>query len=58
MESHPIPSGRGSLAVEGRTIHIPDVLADPEYKMTEAARFGGVRTMLGVPLLRHGVRTA
>jgi GAF domain-containing protein len=58
MESHRILSGRGSLAgrviVEGRTIHIPDVLADPEYKMTEAAKFGGVRTMLGVPLLREG----
>jgi GAF domain-containing protein len=59
MESHPILSGRGSLAgravMEGRTIHIPDVQADPEYNMTEAARFGGVRTMLGVPLLREGM---
>src|SRR5262249_18101846 len=38
MESHPIPSGRGSVVgravLEGRTIQISDILADPEYKMT------------------------
>jgi len=59
MESHSILSGRGSLAgrviLEGATVHIPDVLADPEYKMTDAAKFGGVRTLLGVPLLREGM---
>jgi signal transduction histidine kinase len=40
--------------MEGRIIHIHDVLADPDYKMTEAAKLGGIRTMLGVPLLREG----
>src|SRR3984893_8788333 len=59
MESHPIPLGRGSVAgrtvLEGRTIHIPDVLADPEYKMTERVRIGEFRTLLGVPLLREGM---
>src|SRR5262249_13041875 len=59
MESHPIPSGRGSVVgravLEGRTIHIPDILADPEYKLTELARIGSVRTLLGVPLLREGM---
>ena len=35
-------------------MQIPDVLADPEYKFTEAAKIGGMRTMLGVPLLREG----
>jgi len=58
MDSHPIPAGQGSVVgravMEGRIIHIHDVLADPDYKMTEAAKLGGIRTMLGVPLLREG----
>jgi GAF domain-containing protein/DNA-binding response OmpR family regulator len=53
-----IRPGRGSVsgrvALERRTIHIPDVLADPEYKMTEAQRIGGHRTILCVPLVREG----
>jgi GAF domain-containing protein len=59
MESHPIPLSRGSVAgrtvLEGRTVHIPDVLADPEYQITERARVGRIRTLLGVPLLREGM---
>jgi GAF domain-containing protein len=58
MDSHPIPAGHGSVAgravMQGGIIHIPDVLTDPDYKMTEAAVIGGIRTMLGVPLLREG----
>jgi GAF domain-containing protein/DNA-binding response OmpR family regulator/anti-sigma regulatory factor (Ser/Thr protein kinase) len=58
MESHPIPSGRGSVigraVLESRTIHVSDVLADPEYQMTDAGRVGGIRTLLGVPLMREG----
>ena len=58
MDSHPIPAGRSSVVgrtvTEGQIIHIPDVLADPDYKMTDAAKLGGIRTMLGVPLLREG----
>ena len=58
MSNHPIAAGQGSIVgravMDGATIHIPDVLADPEYKMTEAATLGGVHTMLGVPLLREG----
>jgi GAF domain-containing protein len=46
-------SGRGLL--EGRSVQIPDVLADPEYGFLEAARLGNFRTLLGVPLLRDGV---
>ena len=41
--------------LEGKTLQIDDVLADSAFKMTEAARIGGQRTMLGVPLLREGV---
>jgi GAF domain-containing protein len=37
-----------------RTIHIHDVLADPNYKMPEVALRAGLRTALGVPLLREG----
>src|SRR5262245_44360941 len=56
---HSIRPGRGSLvgrtAVERKTVHLPDCLADPEYDMLESQQVGGQRTMLGVPLLRAGV---
>jgi GAF domain-containing protein len=55
---HPLRATRGSMtgrvALEGRAIHIPDVLADPEYNMTEYQEVFGYRTNLGVPLLREG----
>ena len=51
--------GRGSLAgrtlVEGRPVHIPDVVADPEYAFHDFTRVTGARSMLGVPLLRDGM---
>jgi class 3 adenylate cyclase len=37
---------------ERRTIHIPDVLLDPEYTYWEAQRLGKFRAMLGVPMIR------
>jgi signal transduction histidine kinase/CheY-like chemotaxis protein len=43
----------GRVLFERRIVHIPDVLADPEY--TYGARtIGGFRTLLGVPMLREG----
>jgi GAF domain-containing protein len=45
----------GRTSLERRTIHIPDVLADPEYTWSEAIERGGLRTLLGIPLLREGV---
>ena len=55
VERHPIRPGRHSgsarAALERRTIHIPDVRADPEY--TYGARDAeAIRTVLGVPILK------
>src|SRR5262245_13648235 len=58
-KQNPIAPGRGFIvgrvALEGKTVHIPDVLADPEYTATDYQRLGGYRTNLAVPLLREGV---
>jgi GAF domain-containing protein/anti-sigma regulatory factor (Ser/Thr protein kinase) len=35
-------------------IHVPDVFADPQYEQKEAARVGGYRGCLGVPMVREG----
>jgi len=55
----PVQPGRGTVhgraLVERRVIHIPDVLADPEYTWAEAQRLGGFRTILGLPMLREGL---
>ena len=58
LTEHPISVDRGSLvgrtALERRSVHIADCLADPEYTLHEYARVGKHRSMLGVPLLRDG----
>ncbi|HET9235302.1 MAG TPA: GAF domain-containing protein, partial [Candidatus Eisenbacteria bacterium] len=58
MRLHPIRSGPETLvgrsAMECKAIHIPDVLADPDYHWPEAQRAGGYRTGLAVPLLKEG----
>jgi GAF domain-containing protein len=52
---NPITPGRYSVAaraaLERRTIHVPDVLADPEYTFG-APQIEHVRTVLGVPMIR------
>src|SRR5947199_8703426 len=57
-ERNPILVNRGSVvgrtALEGGVVHIPDVLADPEYVRHDAQRLGGFRAALGAPLLRDG----
>jgi hypothetical protein len=58
MQQQLLEPGRDSLvgrtALTGRTVFIPDVLADPDYTRAEAIKLGGFRTMLGVPLMRKG----
>ena len=44
----------GRTIVHGKTIHVPDVLADAEYTMAEVQKKADYRTVLGVPLLREG----
>ena len=55
---HPLTPGRGSLvgrtALERKTVHMPDCLADPEYVALEYQSVGHYRSNLGVPLLREG----
>jgi two-component system NtrC family sensor kinase len=59
VETLPMEPGRGSVTgrvlLDGKSVHIIDVLADPEYTMGETQKIGGYRTMLGVPLLREGI---
>jgi len=45
----------GRALLDGKIIHIPDVLADPDYTWEQAQRLGGFRTILGVPMLREGL---
>ena len=47
-------SAVGRVLVEGKTVHIPDALADPDYKFLDVQKRAGFRTMLGVPLMREG----
>jgi len=59
IETLPMAPGRGSVTgrvlLEGKPVHVIDVLADPEYAMIEVQKRAGFRTALGVPLLREGV---
>ena len=57
-KEHPLPGNRasavGRAALEGRVIHIPDVLTDPEYRATGYQQTAGYRTALAVPLVCEG----
>jgi signal transduction histidine kinase/putative methionine-R-sulfoxide reductase with GAF domain len=58
LEHRPITADRGTItgrtALQAETVHVADVLADPEYTFFEGQEEGGYRTVLGVPLLRGG----
>ena len=57
-KDHPLrptrESNTGRVALTGKVSHIPDVLADPDYKAGGYQQAFGYRTNLGVPLLREG----
>jgi GAF domain-containing protein len=61
FEASRITLDRGSMAgrvtLERRTVQIPDVLADPEYRQLQMQEVVGFRTLLGVPLMRAGEPT-
>jgi two-component system, NtrC family, sensor kinase len=48
-------TSHGRALLEGRIVHIPDVLNDPEYTGAKAQELGNFRTTLAVPMLRDGV---
>jgi two-component system, NtrC family, sensor kinase len=43
----------GQVVLEGKVVHVADILADPDYALPEVVA-AGRRTTLGVPLLREG----
>jgi GAF domain-containing protein len=55
IEGLPIKRGHGTIV--GRvgltrdTVHVRDVLADPDYELHQARKLAGFRTMLGVPMV-------
>jgi signal transduction histidine kinase len=60
LKTVPHPPGRGSVIgrtlLEGKTVQVADVAADPEYTFLKVQQRSGYRfrTVLGVPLLRGG----
>ena len=58
LRQRTIVPGRDSVLharvpLEGRVVHVADILAEPDYVFPESLATGR-RTMLGVPLLRGG----
>ena len=58
LRDYPIGRERGKFVgrtfLTGEVVHLPDVLADPEYQFAESARVGEFRAALGVPMIREG----
>jgi GAF domain-containing protein len=58
-KQNPILPGRtrgtitGRTVMAGKAVHFPDVVTDPEFAESEYLNRSGVRTALGVPLLRQ-----
>jgi GAF domain-containing protein len=57
VEANPVKVDRGSVtgrtAIDGRVVHVSDVLADPDFTRQDLQKIGGFRAGLGVPLLRE-----
>ena len=58
MRATPLKVGRSSVAgrvlLGGQTVHIHDIRADPDFVLLDIQRAQGLRTALGVPLMREG----
>jgi transcriptional regulator with GAF, ATPase, and Fis domain len=56
-QMYPMPPGRtqtsGRVILSRSIVQVPDILLDPEYSQ-ETARAGVFRSVLSVPMLRHG----
>ena len=58
MRNEPVKPGEGSMAgrvaLRRAPVHLIDAQADPDAGLAGRSRSGGVRSMLGVPLMREG----
>ncbi|HEY7229548.1 MAG TPA: GAF domain-containing protein, partial [Pseudolabrys sp.] len=56
--NYPAPPSRGTVAsraiLERRVVQIPEIAADPEYRISEMAALAGYRSAAAVPILRGG----
>ena len=59
MRENPVRPTQGSVlgrsVLEGKVVHVADVLEDPKYLLREQQKLGTYRTALGVPMLREGI---
>ena len=59
LRDHPIVAGRGSVVgramSDGKTVHVADVIADPDHVLVEQRKVGRYRAVLAVPLMRERV---
>jgi GAF domain-containing protein/anti-sigma regulatory factor (Ser/Thr protein kinase) len=59
LETVAIEPGGGTVVgrtlLEGKTIHVHDLQADPDFNLSRVIALGDYRSTLGVPLLRQGV---
>ena len=59
LETVAIEPGRGTVVgrtlLEGKTVHLHDLQADPDFNLSRVTELGDYRSTLGVPLLREGV---
>ena len=58
VAAHPFRPGRetvtGRVLITGEAVHIPDVLADPDYEYGVGPQVGNYRATFGAPLIRNG----
>ena len=59
VAAHPFRPGMetvtGRVLITGEAVHIPDVLADPDYEYGVGPQVGNYRATFGAPLIRNGV---